>query len=45
MEKNYDLWKKAVITSLRLKHKLSFTDGSITKPTETKGEYSNEAKA
>jgi len=45
MEKNYNLWKKAAITSLRSKNKLSFIDGSITKPMEKEGKYSNEAKA
>ena len=42
---NYDLWEKVVIASLKLKNTLGFIDGLITKPTETQGECSDEAKA
>ena len=30
--KNYDLWEMTIRTSLKSKNKLSFIDGSITKP-------------
>ena len=34
--KNYDVWEKAVRSSLKSKNKLGFTDGKLTKPHQKK---------
>jgi len=43
--RNYDLWEKAVITSLESKNKLGFIDGSITKPETKDGVVSDKGRA
>ena len=40
--RNYDLWERAVTTSLKSKNKLGFMDGSITKLETKYGIVSNE---
>ena len=43
--KNYDLWEKAIRTSLRSKNKLGFIEGTVPKPTPTIGEDTTELQA
>ena len=38
--KNYDLWERAVRTTLRAKNKLGFINGTLTKPEDKKDDSS-----
>ena len=43
--KNYELWEKVVLYALMAKNKVTFIDGTISKPPMQKGAYSAEANA
>ena len=43
--KNYEFWKKAVVTALRAKNKLRFIEGTLKKPVLVEGRDPMELQA